>query len=322
MGFYDDLKIEPLTVSNSLLQSPLKLRERFDKDGYIYLAEVVDPPAAQELLEAITAIFSRQNLLLKGSKVVDAIPDCEPANEGEDRYFALYDEIQKLECFHAMPHRPELINALQQLLGPTAFPHPLGVARLSFPSNTAITTPPHQDYPNNQGTPDLYAGWIPLTDCPQEMGGLAILPESHKQGILPLDFSLGPGNRQAIVPGSLKEKAWLSTDYKAGDLIIFHSHTLHCSLPNLSNRMRLSVDYRYQREGEDITERCLKSHFERLSWEEIYAGWKSDRLKYYWKSLNLSMIPWSDDYHKLPPEHINEAVKLKRAYERNRAKPS
>jgi hypothetical protein len=56
--------------------------------------------------------------------------------------------------------------------------------------------------------------------------------------------------------------------------------------------MRLSVDFRYQREGEELTEICLQPHFQRLTWDEIYSGWKSDRHKYYWKGLDYKVVPF------------------------------
>jgi hypothetical protein len=316
--FYNNLNIGSLAISNDLLNSPQMLLNKFNEEGYLYLTQIVDASETRQLHESIISIFSQQQLLEKGTRPLHGITSCPPANEGEEAFFSIYDEIQKLECFHALPHSPAVLNTLKYLLGPTVFPHPLGVARLSFPSNIPCTTPPHQDYPNNQGTPDLYASWIPLTECPKEMGGLAILPNSHTEGLLPLEYSLGPGNRQVSLPEKLKQKQWLSAEFNAGDILIFHSHTLHCSLPNLTDRMRLSVDYRFQKEGEDITPRCLEPHFKRLAWDEIYKHWNSDRLKYYWNALTFNIVPWNDDYHHLPPEHLKEAVGINRAYQKNR----
>jgi hypothetical protein len=316
--FYNDIDVCPLRCSNGLLTAPLQLQQRLEEEGYIYLSQVVDTHDLDKVHKDIVDIFSKDNLLQYGSNPLDAIPSCPPFNEGEESFFSVYDQIQMLESFHSLSHNGRLLSILKQLLGPSAYPHPLGIARLSFPSNLACTTPPHQDYPNNQGTPDLLASWIPLTDCPKIMGGLAILPKSHKQGVLPLEYSLGPGNRQAILSTQQRTEQWLSTDFKAGDVLIFHSHTLHCSLPNHSKRMRLSVDYRFQRQQEPMTQTCLNPHFGRISWENIYENWQSNKFKYYWKSLDLQISPWSEKYHELPKEHIKNAVKLNRSYQKER----
>ena len=75
-------------------------------------------------------------------------------------------------------------------------------------------------------------------------------------------------------------------------MLLFGALTVHASLHNATGRMRLSVDFRYQCEGEPASDLVLKPHFERLSWEEIYAGWKSDELKYYWRDLDFPVVPY------------------------------
>ena len=61
--------------------------------------------------------------------------------------------------------------------------HPRSIARIIFPDYPASTTPPHQDYVHIQATEAVWAAWIPLGDCPKEMGGLTLMPGSHRQGL-------------------------------------------------------------------------------------------------------------------------------------------
>ena len=58
---------------------------------------------------------------------------------------------------------------------------------------------------------------------------------------------------------------------------MFHSLTVHGALPNLSDRLRLSVDYRFQSAGEPIAETSLTPHFELKvpSWTDLSATWDS-----------------------------------------------
>ena len=66
--------------------------------------------------------------------------------------------------------------------------------------------------------------------------------------------------------------------------------------------MRLSVDFRYQEEGEELTAPCLEPHFGRQSWERVYAGWRSPRWQYYWKALDYRLVPFRDlPLHGGPP---------------------
>src|SRR5262249_30045513 len=158
--------------------------------------------------------------------------------------------------------------------------------------NDEWATPPHQDFPNNQGTTDLYACWTPLSDCPVELGPLSILRGSHRLGLLPLEAALGAGHRRARLGDGHAQLDWVSGDIELGDVLIFHSLTVHRSLPNRAKCLRLSVDYRFQRDGDALTEPCLQPHFGRQAWEEIYAGWERDNLKYYWRRHEYSVVPW------------------------------
>jgi len=308
-----------LQCSRELLDDSQRLRERCAEDGYVYIRSLLPVDILSSLRHDILQICARAGWVRGGAALMDAVAVGPPRNEGEESFFAVYDEVQKLESLHALAHEEQLMRLMRAVVGETAFPHPLGIARLMFPQNHECTTPPHQDYPNNQGTADLYASWIPLGDCPAALGGVAILERSHNSGLLPLAYSLGAGARQAVLEGDLAGERWLSTDFRAGDVLVFHSMTVHRALHNSSpDRMRLSCDFRYQREGEALVERCLQPHFGRLDWQEIYAGWKSRHLQYYWKQRHYQVVPWDESPHRLPDEHIKDALRLRRAYDRRR----
>ena len=308
-----------LVASNSLLGQPQALQERLRSDGYLFLRQVLDCELILSLRREILQIFQRHGWLIADSPLDAGLTDSVPALEGEDAYFAVYDDIQRLESFHAFSHCDELAGLMQQAVGPTAFPHPLGIARLGFPNNEECTTPPHQDYPNNQGTEELYAAWAPLGDCPRTLGGLSILENSAELGLLPLAFSLGAGGRQARLPEEAGKLRWLSTDYRCGDVLLFGSLTVHRSLPNMSaGQFRLSVDYRYQEEGKALTPMVLEPHFGRLRWEQIYQGWNSTALQYYWRDRDFSEVDWDDRLHQLPDDHFVDAVRQSQIYNQRR----
>ena len=310
--------MKPFFDSSALLQFPEQLKQRFDDDGYVFLKQVIKPEVLVSLRHDIIDIMHRKDWLKAVTPDGMAIPGVQPYVEGEQGYFSVYDELQKLESFHVLAHHPSLKPVLSALLGASAFPHPLGIARLVFPANDAWATPPHQDYPNNQGTEDLYACWIPLHRCPHELGRLNILQGSHKFGVLPLRPALGAGHRKASLEGLSKGLQWLGSDFELGDILIFHSLTVHCSAPNKTDTMRLSVDFRYQRENEALTENSLHPHFKRLSWEEIYQDWKSRELCYYWEKKKFHYGQWRDDLHDIPEDSVSDAIHERIIYDRRR----
>ena len=131
-----------------------------------------------------------------------------------------------------------------------------------------------------QGTTETLSLWLPLGDCPDEMGGLAIARGSHVEGVRAFTVSSGAGGMAVIDP---LEGDWVAGPLEAGDALIFHSLTVHKGLPNRSDRLRLSLDNRYQRASEPVCERCLQPYAGCGSWDEITAGWTSPDLRGYWR---------------------------------------
>ena len=314
--------MQPFYVANELLQDEDALKRRFDSDGYLFLKEIVDPGKLLRLRRQIAQCCARHGWFKPDSDPMDAIAWTTAKTEGEEEYLKVYDEIQKLEDFHALSHDESIVSVMRRLLGATAFAHPLSIARLMFPDTPEWQTPPHQDHPNNQGTKDLYACWMPLSDCPITLGNLSILAGSHRYGLLPLEYAMGPGHRQAVLDERLRELTWRVGDFALGDVVIFHSLTVHRSLPNLTDRLRLSVDYRFQREGEPLTENCLKPHFQRIAWDEIYRNWNRSDLKFYWKRKSFPIAAWNAHMHDLPDSHLAGAIQQQMEFDAKRAQRS
>ena len=286
----------PMAVSNDLLGDREALRGRLDTDGYLYFSRLLDRDKVLRLRRKMLVALRDVGWVDPESVLMRGRAGARPVREGSPEFLEAYDAVQKLEDFHSLAHDDALIAMMRDVLGDTAFPHPLKIARLIFPDNYEISTPPHQDYPNNQGTPNLTATWIPVGDLPSIMGGIAILRGSHRFGVLPLTTHLGAGNRCAVLPPDLLEECrWVTTEFEAGDVLVFPSRTVHAARHNASELyLRLSVDFRYQQEGEALTAGCLEPHFERLTWEEIYAGWSDTKHQYYWRDLDYEVVPFEE----------------------------
>ncbi len=312
--------MQPFDDASALLSDPPALRQQFERDGYVYVRQLLDGDLLLNLRRQIVKICEECGWLKPGSDPMDAVSWTSPKVEGEEDYFDAYDRIQRLQDFHALAHEPPVMQLMRGLLGDTAFPHPLSIARLVFPESQEWSTPPHQDYVNNQGTEKLYACWIPLSDCPLSLGSISVLRGSHRLGLQPVEYALGAGHRQTSLSPQARSMDWVASDFKLGDVIAFHSLTIHRALPNDTDRMRLSVDFRYQAEGEDTTERCLRPHFEREEWEDIYRGWDREDLKYYWRNKRYNIVPWNTELGKLPDDHLAEAVRLQRKVNSDREK--
>lgn len=284
----------PMRVSNELLDDPQALRDRLAADGYLYLQQVLDRPLIAKVRRDILGVTQRLGWTEPG-----ALPRAQrcivaPLREEDEEFIAGYQEIQRLQSFHELAHDAGLMAVMRTVLGESAFPHPLKIARVSFPGHYEASTPPHQDFPNNQGTPDLTAAWIPVGDMPPELGGLAILRGSHRWGLLPLAGHIGAGNRCAVIPPEMAESCrWVTTSFAMGDVLLFPALTVHAALHNASEfHLRLSVDFRYQLEGQALTAGCLQPHFQQISWDEVYEGWTSATYQRYWEQLDYEVVPF------------------------------
>ena len=143
-------------------------------------------------------------------------------------------------------------------------------------------TAPHGDAVfMNRGTTRLYTAWVPLGDVDFNLGGLMILGKSNrleelKQAYLNKDVDAFCENEADAAlfrtgekwwngalsedPAALQRQLglpWLTAEYRAGDLLTFSIDTIHCSLDNHSDRIRISSDSRYQLASDPIDERWI-----------------------------------------------------------------
>jgi hypothetical protein len=115
----------------------------------------------------------------------------------------------------------------------------------------------------------LFTVWTPIGDIDFEQGGLMVLPGSHRHerlkstyGQMDVDSycqnkpgarawgkAWGTGGYLKGNPNNIAKSlgcTWHSTEFRAGDALVFSMFTVHASMDNRSNRIRLSSDSRYQ----------------------------------------------------------------------------
>ena len=253
------------------------LRRRFEQDGYLYLPGLLD---RQDVLAA------RQEALQRLDQMGYLDPRY-PLLEGVSKAGVTQTFIPEL----AKDNLP-----LQKVLytGPMMafYEGFLGGAVRHFDytwcraktSGRETATQPHYDVVfMGRGTKKLYTSWTPLGDVPMEMGGLMILEHSHRleqvkatYGQMDVDVyctnypdaaEIESGAKQWQKGGAYTSDAvaarlelggrWLTTDYQAGDVLVFGMYTMHASMDNQTDRFRLSTDTRYQLASEPVDERWV-----------------------------------------------------------------
>lgn len=278
------LRVRGFRDSGGLVARPEALRAAAAEDGYLFLRGLLPASDVLDLRSAILTLCVEAGWCTPEGRATGVGPYI----EGQPEFMAVYDRIQRLEPFHRLALHPALLGLYRTLFGEEPLAHPRNIARVMFPANNQHATPAHQDALYIHGTDQTWTAWLPLGECPAELGGIAVMAGSHGETLLETHSAYGAGGR--AVDTATLQYGWVAGDMHAGDVLTFHSHTVHQGLPNrTTNRMRLSVDFRYQPASQPVSRGSLEPHFHRLTWEEIYAGWRGKEGRYYWKTLPLTV---------------------------------
>lgn len=287
------------------------LRSEIAEKGYFLARGVLPGADVKQVLSDVTQILSEAGWLQPGHEPVERIANLRAACGDPDPGFKqTYQQVFNLASFHALPHHPSLQRVMKMLVGDHLLIHPKPIGRLIFPNCERLTVHAHQDYRFMGGDPECYTVWIPLHDCPVEMGPLQVMEGSHRFGIQDHE------DENLHVPEIPVQKAaggqWVGGQINAGDVLIFHSLTIHAAAPNHSSQLRVSLDCRFQDYRRVLNPSNLAFAGESgKSWEKTYADWPSDALKYYWKSLPLNLQPSRAELEALAMNADSDAQRMR-----------
>ena len=239
------------------------LRARMNENGYLFFRDLVPAADVNAVRHDVLQLCQSAGWLDADKPLMDGIanPDVAALSEGQPDYMAVYRQILRLPSFHDFPNHPALLGAAAKIIDGEVLVHRRRIGRVTFPNNVAVTTSPHQDWFYIRGSEQTYTCWMPLGDCPLELGGLAVWPGSQHRGLLEhAAGSRGAGGHQ-LAPEP-PDSFWHSSPFEAGDALFFHSLTAHKALPNLTpNRLRLSTDNRFQLSEDEIHPASTQPHF-------------------------------------------------------------
>jgi ectoine hydroxylase-related dioxygenase (phytanoyl-CoA dioxygenase family) len=243
---------------------PEQLRATMDEQGYLFFRALVPPDDVCAVRRAVLAHCAEAEWLDPAYDLEEGAvrTDLPPTMEGQPAYMAVYRKVLHTPLFHDFPLHPSLMKVAAALISGEVLVHPRRIGRMSWPNYVEATTPPHQDHFYIRGSVATYSCWTPLGTCPQELGGLAVAPGTHKLGYLDHTVHHAGAVGGRGVPTDEVE-TWHTTDFGLGDALFFHAYTIHKALPNRTlNRLRLSTDNRYQGKSDEIDPGALRSHFD------------------------------------------------------------
>jgi hypothetical protein len=244
-------RIAPLEDASASLGDPAALRERVSRDGFLFLRALIPREHVWALRRFILEYARSAGWLHPASPADDArgwpgkrIGDYEAGDwielqarvQMSHELWEVGDSIEIHRVFHAATGRSSFVyNGMNTCRVVSAHPDMVAL--------------PHQDAHYVRALGEFWTAWIPLGDCPLELGPLAALPGSHHDG-------LRPHSGEGIFQGGValpEDTVWHTADFECGDVLLLTQHTLHRSLPNVSgDRLRISGDFRYGFWSEEV----------------------------------------------------------------------
>ena len=261
MAFAADGELQELRDSNALLGDREALRERFREDGYLLLRGL--QPRAQ-----ILAARAQMLAILDQGGRIDRSRPLDEGRIAAGAGGAFKGGMGDAPLFRPTVESPEIMGFFADFLGgePLTFDF-----KWTREVGTDEATGAHLDTVYmGRGTPNLFTCWTPWGDLTLDQGTLAILVGSHRlpgwqkvqdtYGRMDVDrdhvegwFSNDPRHLATTYGGQ-----WATTEFRAGDVLIFGMRTIHASLTNVTPTFRLSSDTRYQLASDPIDERWVK----------------------------------------------------------------
>lgn len=282
--------------ATSLISNRSALRNLIRDEGFLMMRGLLPPATIHDVGQKCLAVIRSAGLPVGSADDPyrfdwDRMPD-----DYHDRVGEVFTELYGLEAVHLLYHSEPLLSVGQILTNEEdTIPHPHKRVRFQPPGRAGAPpqkTGAHQDHMYNQASTEMYTVWVPLGDVEADMGGLEVLPRSHLNGLKEVDEETEAGSITYQVKERWPDRDWFRPAYNAGDCIIFHSLTLHRASPNMSERVRLSVDCRYQGASQPFARELLQPLPGVI---ESYPNWRHKELQYYWERINLITVPWEPD---------------------------
>ncbi len=261
-----------LRRSEELVGDPPALRARMAEDGYLYLPGYLDRDRVLAARRAILIRLADEGHLDARHPLMDAVP-------GETGHVGLRPDVAKCAELQQVLYAGRMLDFYRVFLGGPVLHFDFTWLRAVGPGHA---TQPHCDIVfMGRGTRRLFTSWTPLGDISTATGGLMMLEGSHRLDRVRETYGQKDVDRycsnrvdaSAWVSGEkkwggwisrnpvlLRERLggrWLTSDFRAGDVLIFGMDTIHASLDNQTSALRLSCDSRYQLASEPADHRWI-----------------------------------------------------------------
>lgn len=250
------------------------LQRRYQEQGYLWLRGFLP---REDVLGYRRLFFTAFKALgmIKG----DALEAVYGGQETPDLVSKILMEQVRSATYESFCLQPKLVHFLDAFLHGPSYLHKRKIIRYTKPGDPNATGAHYDLVYLRAGTDRFCTVWIPIGDCPVEMGGLVYLEGSHAKGqdmeakYNRKNTDLSPQERISAYNKHMSQEGWISkdlpgladrfqsrwliADYQAGDILLHSPYMIHAATINNDplGRLRLSTDIRYQNVRDEIDAR-------------------------------------------------------------------
>ena len=261
--------------------------DHYRENGYVLVENLLDPATDLDpvLTEYEKVLGELADELFAKKKIASTYADlnfdqrlCQIYNETGQVHAQHFDislpqgnttdaPIAVIPSAFAALRNERLLDIIEDLIGPEIYSNPVQHIRIKPPEQylpgipkdhhgriagfAVGATPWHQDngvvLPEADET-DMLTVWMPLTDAFREHGCIEVVAGSHRDGLL--HHCQGNGIGLFVQDKHLDPDRVVTAQMKRGDVLFMHRLTCHSSLPNVSDKVRISFDLRYNPTGQ------------------------------------------------------------------------
>ena len=253
-------EVVELEDSSSLLKAGdfNGLHERMAQDGYLFLRGFHPRKLAEKAALRTLQAIAQKGGIKPGTPVEDGIA----AQDGQSYGFFREVEVSHSPEVLAVVNGPHTFDFYEKYFGGPVLTFDKRWLRAMGKGGSNFF---HYDSAYvGRGTHNRVTMWSALTDTPLTNGPLIICLGSHRDQRLKETYGQIDMDRDLVDPVFSKDAAEMvsqfgftlaTAHFQPGDVIIFGLFMMHSSVPNMTDRYRISIDTRYQLASEAKDER-------------------------------------------------------------------
>lgn len=234
-------------MTNDILKS-------YDENGYFIAKGLINKDFIDKTVLSIKKHFDNQLLFLNQEIPNDIYNSMQLLHKIDiERYKKTVGSLWRKLSIYNLLHHEEIQNFVKKNFNWNDIVIPGGqVVHIQADSlripNGYFGFTPHQDFPSVQGSLDGFVIWVPLVDIDINKYPLEVIPNSHKNGIIP--SSENQDTNWEIKPEYYNNSDFIPVICEKGDVIFMSNFTIHRSSQKGDNRLRLACSTRYDNTDE------------------------------------------------------------------------